>query len=400
MKHSVLGLASGLVIIGAIIVGVGALTGNLWKTPTQLVPVSGQIAIRHRIRTTDLVVFDANITVTGTSGHILSYSGKLPVLHQKTASSARRVMDSEWTVEVRGDTVLMRLKKMPSQRRGLAISWQSPRLTITLPRDVAVKVTTTNGTVRLQGVDAASVVNTTNSAVIASAVDGPVQANTSSGSVFLDNVTGPVIVRNQNGGITLSNIRGSVDARTSTSPVTLTNLFGPVDVVDMDGAITGSSAIDGGWSLKTSNAPIRLTVPGASNAFVTALTSQGSIVALLHSLNSGYSTMAVLNLLLFATVASTMYIKSGSLWMPIAYHVSWDYFEGNVFGYPNSGHNLQSLYAIRQVVLNAITGGRFGPESGLLVTFLLLLALGWITFLYKPRKEEPVAHDVRYPHAS
>ncbi len=124
------------------------------------------------------------------------------------------------------------------------------------------------------------------------------------------------------------------------------------------------------------------------------------IFAMLHSLNSGYSTMAVLNLLLFATVAATMYIKSGSLWMPIAYHVSWDYFEGNVFGYPNSGHNLQSLYAIRQVTLNAITGGRFGPESGLLVTFLLLMALGWIAFLYKPRKEVPVANHVRHPYAS
>lgn len=124
------------------------------------------------------------------------------------------------------------------------------------------------------------------------------------------------------------------------------------------------------------------------------------IFAILHSLNSGYSTMAVLNLLLFATVAATMYIKSGSLWMPIAYHVSWDYFEGNVFGYPNSGHNLQSLYAIRQVTLNAITGGRFGPESGLLVTLLLLMALAWITWVYKPRREAPVTEDVRYPRAS
>jgi DUF4097 and DUF4098 domain-containing protein YvlB len=235
----------------------------------------------------DLAVFDANVTVTGTTGHTLAYSGILPVLHQKTASSARRIMDSEWTVEVRGDTLLMRLRKLPSQKTGLAISWQSPHLTVTLPHELGIKITTTNGTVRLQGVDAASAIHTTNSSVIASAVQAPLHVNTSSGRVSLRNVTGSVTVQDQNGGVTLTNIRGSVDVKTSTSPVTMTNLLGSVDVENTNGAITGSSAIVGGWSLETSNAPIRLTIPQATNALVTALTSQGSIGGTLRWIPKG-----------------------------------------------------------------------------------------------------------------
>ncbi len=131
-----------------------------------------------------------------------------------------------------------------------------------------------------------------------------------------------------------------------------------------------------------------------------AVAVSAAAFALLHSLNTGYSTLAVVNLLLFATVAARMYLKSGSLWMPIAYHVSWDYFEGNVFGYPNSGHNLQSLYAIRQTTLNLITGGRFGPESGILVTLLLLLALAWTQFLYRPRTAAVTTVDAQEPSVS
>ena len=112
------------------------------------------------------------------------------------------------------------------------------------------------------------------------------------------------------------------------------------------------------------------------------------IFAILHSLNSGFSALAATNLILFSLVTAAMYIRSGSLWMPIAYHVGWDYFEGNVFGYPNSGHRLQSLYSVGHVGNNVLTGGRFGPESGLVSTGLLLIALLWTLFAYRAPAED------------
>lgn len=287
MKHPVLRLASCLVIVGAVGAGIGAVTGNLWQTPTRLVAVSGQVRIPHRTRTVDVEVFDTNVTVSGTTGNALTYAGRLPVLQEKTASGARQVMNSEWTVSVGGDSVLMQLKKLPSQRRGLAISWRSPHLTISLPRHLAVKISTTNGTVRLQGIDASSTIDTTNSPVTTSAVQGPLHVHTSDGNVSLRAVTGSVAVTDQNGGVTLTNVHGSVDVQTSTSPVSLTNLLGSVNVADTSGAITAASPIGGRWTLKTTESPIRLSVPRATNALMTALTSQGSIGGTLHWIPEG-----------------------------------------------------------------------------------------------------------------
>jgi uncharacterized protein len=112
------------------------------------------------------------------------------------------------------------------------------------------------------------------------------------------------------------------------------------------------------------------------------------IFAAMHLLNPNVSAFGIMNIAFFGVVAACMYIRTGSLWMPIAYHASWDYFEGNVFGFPNSGNTLPSLYPFAHVKSNLLTGGGFGPEGGILVTAALLLLLIWVMKVYKPR------HDV------
>lgn len=108
------------------------------------------------------------------------------------------------------------------------------------------------------------------------------------------------------------------------------------------------------------------------------------IFAGLHLMNPHVSILAFVNLVLYAIVASFMYLRSGSLWMPIAYHATWDYFEGDVFGFPNSGNVMPSLYSFSHVTPNIVTGGSFGPEGGLIVTVVLLITLFWTVKLYRP----------------
>lgn len=108
------------------------------------------------------------------------------------------------------------------------------------------------------------------------------------------------------------------------------------------------------------------------------------IFASLHLMNPNVSVLAFVNLILYAVVAAFMYIRSGNLWMPIAYHATWDYFEGNVFGFPNSGNEMPSLYSFSHITPNIVTGGGFGPEGGLLVTILLLVTLLWTFKGYRP----------------
>jgi membrane protease YdiL (CAAX protease family) len=67
------------------------------------------------------------------------------------------------------------------------------------------------------------------------------------------------------------------------------------------------------------------------------------------------------------------YILTGDLAIPIGIHIAWNFFEGNVFGFPVSGVDSHlSLIATGQTGPIAWTGGTFGPE-GVLVGILAAL---------------------------
>jgi MYXO-CTERM domain-containing protein len=76
--------------------------------------------------------------------------------------------------------------------------------------------------------------------------------------------------------------------------------------------------------------------------------------------------------LLFAVA----YLLTRNLWLPIALHFSWNYFQGPVFGFPVSGLRFPSLLAL-EISSGALpfSGGSFGPEGGLTGTLATLLGL-------------------------
>lgn len=106
------------------------------------------------------------------------------------------------------------------------------------------------------------------------------------------------------------------------------------------------------------------------------------IFALMHSMNDGISLLAYVNLFLFGIVMAYIFIKTKNIWMCIGYHITWNYFQGNVFGFLVSGNTTDSIYSIKTVNPNLINGGSFGPEGGLIVTALLIVTiLGIYRFL-------------------
>ena len=76
------------------------------------------------------------------------------------------------------------------------------------------------------------------------------------------------------------------------------------------------------------------------------------------------------------------YKWSGTLWLPIGIHWSWNYFQGPVFGFAVSGNDTTSL--IQPVIQGSdwLTGGSFGAEASI-PAFVLGLALA-IVFLFVP----------------
>ena len=78
------------------------------------------------------------------------------------------------------------------------------------------------------------------------------------------------------------------------------------------------------------------------------------------------------------------YKWSGTLWLPIGIHWSWNYFQGPVFGFAVSGNGTSSV--ISPVIQGSdwLTGGSFGAEASI-PALVLGLALA-ILFLYIPRR--------------
>lgn len=122
------------------------------------------------------------------------------------------------------------------------------------------------------------------------------------------------------------------------------------------------------------------------------------IFSLMHSLNPNINLLAFTNIFLVGVLFALMFIKSGSLWMPIGYHITWNYFQGNVFGLSVSGLKVNGLYKITTASDSILSGGKFGPEGGLVTTLILLLGLVVIWKLYgtKPSNiSSPLPNDSR-----
>lgn len=99
------------------------------------------------------------------------------------------------------------------------------------------------------------------------------------------------------------------------------------------------------------------------------------VFCLAHALNPHFGPIALLNIALVGVFFCYAYLVTGNLWLPIAYHFSWNFFQGPIFSFPVSGMGGEGLFV---TALTGgpewITGGHFGPEAGLLGTAAILLS--------------------------
>lgn len=116
------------------------------------------------------------------------------------------------------------------------------------------------------------------------------------------------------------------------------------------------------------------------------------IFSLLHSLNPNVTFLGLTNIFLVGVLFAMMFYKRGSLWMPIGFHITWNFFQGNVFGLNVSGTDSYSI--ITNIIDGNIllTGGDFGAEGGLITTIVIFLLTMFFTFSRK--KEEPILWNI------
>src|SRR5699024_3368460 len=110
------------------------------------------------------------------------------------------------------------------------------------------------------------------------------------------------------------------------------------------------------------------------------------IFSIVHGTNPNVTLLGLVNIALVGLLFAFMFDVTKSLWLPIGYHITWNFFEGNVFGFAFSGLPSDSIYSIEQQTDSTLwTGGSFGLEGGLLATIVIAISF-FITYIYGKQK--------------
>lgn len=107
------------------------------------------------------------------------------------------------------------------------------------------------------------------------------------------------------------------------------------------------------------------------------------IFGVAHTGNPNSNWVSVINITVAGIVLAYPYISTGRLAFSVGMHLSWNYFQGAVYGFPVSGLELEeSLFLTEIGGPEIITGGKFGPEGGVAGSLgIILMAL--LYYLYE-----------------
>lgn len=110
----------------------------------------------------------------------------------------------------------------------------------------------------------------------------------------------------------------------------------------------------------------------------------------LHAGNTGVNMLAFINIILFGVFMALYMLRSGNIWGACAIHSMWNFAQGNIFGCSVSGMNVGNSILISELdATRALTnGGEFGPEGGVAVTLVLVIAIMIVVYLPASKNEQ------------
>lgn len=106
--------------------------------------------------------------------------------------------------------------------------------------------------------------------------------------------------------------------------------------------------------------------------------------ALPHVGNPGATWVSTLGVFLAGLMQALPVLITGSLAVPFGLHITWNFFQGPVLGFPVSGMSMgPSLLSLEQHGPDFWTGGAFGPEAGMLGWLAVGMSAGAILFYHR-----------------
>jgi len=202
---------------------------------------------------------------------------------QGSKYASTKVLLDSLRIDVTPSPEAVRIRTVrPSERRGN----MGARYIIHVPRRTALdRIISSNGALRIDGIEGLARVKTSNGPVRALNLHGDLDATTSNGAVELQEFQGAAVVATSNGPVRASGVRGHFEATTSNGPVDveLADLKSdrPVKVRSSNGPVRISLAGSKGPDVyaSTSNGPITVKLPSNAAARVKAVTSNSSIAS-------------------------------------------------------------------------------------------------------------------------
>jgi CAAX protease family protein len=102
-----------------------------------------------------------------------------------------------------------------------------------------------------------------------------------------------------------------------------------------------------------------------------------------HRSNPGETWLGVIDVFLAGIVLAAMLIRTGNLWLPVGFHLGWDWAESYFYGVADSGMQAQGALLHPTIPANRpgwLTGGTVGPEGSIfscIVEILLIVLILW-----------------------
>lgn len=114
-------------------------------------------------------------------------------------------------------------------------------------------------------------------------------------------------------------------------------------------------------------------------ALVLATVLSSLAFGIVHARNPGASVTSTIAVSLAGCMLGLGLLWTGELGLSIGLHLSWNFCQGNVWGFAVSGNDAgPRVLAIRQTGDPVLTGGAFGPEAGIVGIVAMLIGVGLI----------------------
>lgn len=157
-----------------------------------------------------------------------------------------------------------------------------------------------------------------------------------------------------------------------------------------------------GYMLRNLSEGLNVRSIGPRRSILLAFLISSFLFGIAHALNPNATVASTTNIILAGVLLGAGYVLTGQLAIPIGLHITWNFFQGNVFGFPVSGSGVSetTFIAIEQGGPQVWSGGAFGPEGGVLGILASLAGIGatvlWVRFRYgQVALYEPLAHFAR-----